>query len=195
MKTATLTLAVALATGAVAQLGTLPSCATTCLTQYTTGGQIAGCNKIDIKCICSNKDFLSGIACCLASSCSPADQEAAVQYAESLCSTNGVTNLPPSVTCDSTASSTPTSAASSSSQSSSTEATTTNASATSTGTTAATTSPGVTAASTSASSSTGAASSSSSASASPTSTNVAALNVAGLGAGLVGGLAAVAAFL
>lgn len=87
---------------AAAQLEGLPTCAQGCVTQFTTGSNIGGCPQLDVKCICSSEDFLSGIACCLASACSAADQKTAVQFAASLCQTQGVT-VPSSVSCSTTA--------------------------------------------------------------------------------------------
>jgi hypothetical protein len=89
------------------------------VTQYVTGGSIAGCGSLDIKCICSNSDFLDGIACCLAGVCSAADQEKAVTFAKQICTTNGV-SVPDKVVCKSastSAGSTSTSAPASSSTS------------------------------------------------------------------------------
>ncbi|RAL63131.1 hypothetical protein DID88_004213 [Monilinia fructigena] len=65
----------------------LPTCAQSCVTQYTSGSQIAGCANLDIACICSNDSFLSGIACCLAAACEAADEQIAVAYAQNLCKT------------------------------------------------------------------------------------------------------------
>ncbi|CZR50689.1 uncharacterized protein PAC_00563 [Phialocephala subalpina] len=161
----------------------LPSCATSCLTNYESSSSIAGCNSIDIACICSNTSFLSGIACCLAAQCSAADQQAAVTYALNLCKANQVTNLPTAVSCTSTATSGSTGSAA-------TQATTTSPS--SSGSTA--TSKG----STSAASVTSHASSSttsSNAAAATQTTNAAPQIIPGAGAGILGGLAAVAAFL
>ncbi|KAF5544081.1 CFEM domain-containing protein [Fusarium mexicanum] len=107
--------------GLVAAQEKLPKCAQPCVDEYTTGGGVAGCGQLDVKCICSNKSFLSGIACCLEDKCNASDQETAVKYAKQICSTAGVTNLPDQVTCDKSAASgsasgttTPTSSASSS---------------------------------------------------------------------------------
>ncbi|PNP52603.1 hypothetical protein THARTR1_06768 [Trichoderma harzianum] len=83
---------------AAAQDG-IPSCATGCVTQFTTGTSIAGCGQLDIACICKNADFLSGIACCLASSCDAAAQTQAVQYAKQICSSAGV-STPDQVVCN-----------------------------------------------------------------------------------------------
>ncbi|KAH6957652.1 hypothetical protein BKA56DRAFT_502641 [Ilyonectria sp. MPI-CAGE-AT-0026] len=95
----------ALAAGLVAaQTGKLPSCATSCITKYTTGDNIAGCGQLDIKCICSNADFLDGIACCLDAACDATGKSAAVEYAQQMCSTAGVT-VPDEVVCKDSASS------------------------------------------------------------------------------------------
>ncbi|KAI1130422.1 hypothetical protein F5Y10DRAFT_263115 [Nemania abortiva] len=95
-----------LASAAAAQeLGDLPDCARpplgqkNCLTEFTAGDQIGGCARLDAKCICASDSFISGIACCLAGVCDADDQKKAVDYARSFCSTQGVTDLPQSVTC------------------------------------------------------------------------------------------------
>ncbi|KAI8956341.1 hypothetical protein F4801DRAFT_12956 [Xylaria longipes] len=101
MKLAIVTLA--LASGVVAQdLGALPDCAKGCLAEFTTGSQIGDCARLDAKCICANNAFINGIACCLAGVCDADDQKKAVDFARSFCSTQGVTDLPQSVTCAST---------------------------------------------------------------------------------------------
>ncbi|KAI0430936.1 hypothetical protein F5Y09DRAFT_210492 [Xylaria sp. FL1042] len=101
MKFVTITLA--LVSAVVAQdLGALPDCAKNCLTQYTVGDEIGDCARLDAKCICASDAFIDGIACCLASVCDAADQQAAVTYARSFCATVGVTDLPQSVTCATT---------------------------------------------------------------------------------------------
>ncbi|KAM0305547.1 hypothetical protein HYE67_008527 [Fusarium culmorum] len=88
-----------------AQQEKLPKCAQPCVDQYTTGGGVAGCGQLDIKCICSNKNFLSGIACCLEKECDAQGKETAVKYAKQICATAGVTDLPDDVTCDKSAAS------------------------------------------------------------------------------------------
>ncbi|KAH7022936.1 hypothetical protein EDB80DRAFT_696060 [Ilyonectria destructans] len=88
---------------AAAQAGKIPSCATSCINKYTTGDGIAGCSAIDVKCICSNADFLSGIACCLEGQCDAAGKAAAVKYAQQICSAAKVT-VPDEVVCKSTSS-------------------------------------------------------------------------------------------
>lgn len=42
-----------------------------CVGQSVT---VPGCTGLDVRCICSNTSFLSGISCCIESSCSPEDQ-------------------------------------------------------------------------------------------------------------------------
>lgn len=49
----------------------LPKCAGSCV----TGDSFGGCKLSDIKCICSNKSYLAGLACCVSKSCDAADQE------------------------------------------------------------------------------------------------------------------------
>ncbi|KAJ4855114.1 CFEM domain-containing protein [Trichoderma breve] len=93
---------------AAAQSG-IPTCATGCVTQFTTGTSIAGCGQLDIACICKNADFLNGIACCLASSCDQAAQTQAVNYAKQICSSAGV-STPDSVVCNEKSSSSSTEA-------------------------------------------------------------------------------------
>lgn len=115
-------LAILLAARALAQIS-LPRCAQSCVTQYTSGSTIGGCNSLDIACICSNNDFLSNIACCVARVCDQADQQATISYAQQLCALDGVTNLPTDASCSSSSSSS--SSASSASSASSTKGTST----------------------------------------------------------------------
>ncbi|KAL4730549.1 hypothetical protein ACLX1H_002585 [Fusarium chlamydosporum] len=53
----------------------------------------------------NNKNFLSGIACCLEEKCDTEGKDTAVKYAKQICSTAGVTDLPDDVTCDKSAAS------------------------------------------------------------------------------------------
>ncbi|KAI0478709.1 hypothetical protein GGR56DRAFT_335913 [Xylariaceae sp. FL0804] len=93
--------AVAFISSVVAQdLGGLPSCARSCLSEFTSGNTIGTCPRLDVACICGSSSFISGIACCLSSVCSAADQESSVQYAAKLCDTVGV-QVPSSVSCTS----------------------------------------------------------------------------------------------
>ncbi|KAH9985006.1 hypothetical protein F4779DRAFT_322384 [Xylariaceae sp. FL0662B] len=84
----------------------LPKCAQSCVTKFTTGSNIGDCAQLDAKCICSDKDFLSDISCCIADVCSADEQAATIAFAVSFCRTQGVTDLPTTVTCASTASNT-----------------------------------------------------------------------------------------
>ncbi|KAI1197487.1 hypothetical protein F5X97DRAFT_176011 [Nemania serpens] len=96
----TIATAVALTSAIVAQdLGGLSDCAKNCLAEFTTGNQIGNCARLNAKCICTSDAFLGGIACCLAGLCDADEQKQAVDYARSFCSTQGVTDLPQSVTC------------------------------------------------------------------------------------------------
>ncbi|RDL36609.1 uncharacterized protein BP5553_05961 [Venustampulla echinocandica] len=102
MRLSLLAIAAGLAHLVSSQVENLPECARTCVTQFTTGGNIGGCQSLDAACICSSAGFLSGIACCLAGKCNDADQAAAVTFAQTFCKASGVTNLPSAVTCAST---------------------------------------------------------------------------------------------
>jgi cytoskeletal protein RodZ len=152
-----------------------------CVSDFTSGSQIAGCNAVDITCICSNKNFLSGIACCLVGVCSAADQQAATEYAQTLCRTNGVTNLPSAVSCASTATQSSTAAPSGSTATSGTSTTSTSTSATDSATTHSTTTSGTAV--------------SASTSAPAATKNAGPHNMAGVGAGILGGLVAAAALM
>lgn len=70
------------------------------MAQFSTETQIGECANLDIKCICSDTEFLNNMACCLAESCDLADQSAAVLYAQQICSTVGV-RVPSQVACSS----------------------------------------------------------------------------------------------
>ncbi|KAM5355915.1 hypothetical protein ACJ41O_002561 [Fusarium nematophilum] len=82
----------------VAQAGKLPSCAQSCVDKYTTGDGIAGCGQLEVKCICSNENFLDGIACCLEDQCDQEGIAAAIKYAGQICSSAGV-DVPDEVVC------------------------------------------------------------------------------------------------
>ncbi|KAH8882595.1 hypothetical protein GQ53DRAFT_456466 [Thozetella sp. PMI_491] len=84
----------------VAMAQSLPDCATSCANQFFVNGGYGNCGN-NVKCICSDSSFLSNIACCLAGTCSPADQTAAVSYAQQLCNGAGV-SVPSAVSCTST---------------------------------------------------------------------------------------------
>ncbi|KAI5211569.1 hypothetical protein E4T42_06007 [Aureobasidium subglaciale] len=93
MRTAAFTL-VAAATLATAQLGSIPSCATSCISQALP----ASCN-LDPKCICSDASFISTISCCVSTACDTSGQSAALAYASQICAPVGVTNLPTAASC------------------------------------------------------------------------------------------------
>ncbi|PQE03446.1 CFEM domain-containing protein [Rutstroemia sp. NJR-2017a BBW] len=178
----------------------LPSCAKTCTNKFTStgGGNIGGCKSLDIQCICSSPTFLSDIACCLTDQCNAADQATAVQFAQNICKTSGVTNLPSAVTCASSAAPSSSSSAASDSSSAATGATTT--ATTASGSSSSPAASGGSASSAvagSATSKTGGSSTSSSASAATAapSSNAGHQKETGFGAGVLGGLAAVVALL
>ncbi|KAK3352812.1 hypothetical protein B0T25DRAFT_542838 [Lasiosphaeria hispida] len=100
MKLCATLLSLALATVAIAQAPSLPTCAQGCANDYLLNG-IGDCGT-DPKCICANADFIVGISCCLAGACEPADQSSAVNFASLFCSGQGVTTLPTTVSCATT---------------------------------------------------------------------------------------------
>ncbi|POS78709.1 hypothetical protein DHEL01_v202893 [Diaporthe helianthi] len=122
----------------VAQFQALPTCAQGCASQFFSGGSYGGCGT-DPKCICQNQDFIGNVACCLIGACGEADQQSAIDFAQQICSANGV-DVPDQVSCRtaSGASATPTATPTGSSSSATATATGTgaSASATSSGTTA-----------------------------------------------------------
>ncbi|KAI0437813.1 hypothetical protein F4803DRAFT_555642 [Xylaria telfairii] len=139
MRLAIVTLALVSGRVIAQELGALPDCAIAgfasrancgcplnqkdCLTEFTAGDKIGDCARLDAKCICANDAFINGIACCLANVCDADKQKQAVDFARSFCSTQGVTDLPQSVTCASASgTSTPTSALASTTASASTTA-------------------------------------------------------------------------
>ncbi|KAH7018077.1 uncharacterized protein B0I36DRAFT_368125 [Microdochium trichocladiopsis] len=79
---------------------TLPSCAQSCVTKFTSGSNIGSCPSSNAACICKNTALLGDFACCLSSGCSKGDQTSAVSYAHSICSAQGVT-VPTAVVCSS----------------------------------------------------------------------------------------------
>ncbi|KAG5931307.1 hypothetical protein E4U53_001834 [Claviceps sorghi] len=101
MKSFLITLA--LATGFVAaqspQLDKIPKCAYGCVSSYITGSNIAGCAPADIACVCSNKDFLSGISCCLEKDCGKEDIQSTIQFAAGICNASGV-KTPTTLVCN-----------------------------------------------------------------------------------------------
>ncbi|PKS10624.1 hypothetical protein jhhlp_002379 [Lomentospora prolificans] len=101
MKFIAVTLALAAAALAADTPATsIPPCANDCITGATTGTKIAGCNQGDIKCVCSNSNFLDSIACCLADACDADGLTAAVSFARALCGGAGV-EVPEEVVCKS----------------------------------------------------------------------------------------------
>ncbi|OBT47601.1 hypothetical protein VE00_03018 [Pseudogymnoascus sp. WSF 3629] len=86
--------------------GGVPDCAKPCVEQFTSGSNVAGCNKLNTNCICSNKDFLSNIACCLVDKCDEAGRSGAIAYAKSICATaDPPVEVPSEVVCNSSSSS------------------------------------------------------------------------------------------
>ncbi|TQV90545.1 Extracellular membrane protein, 8-cysteine region, CFEM [Cordyceps javanica] len=93
-------------------LNDIPKCAQDCVGKFLSGSSIAGCSLIDYKCVCSNKDFLNEIACCLAPVCDDKGKSDTIALANKLCKAFDV-DLPTAVTCNTAATATPTSTGSS----------------------------------------------------------------------------------
>ncbi|EAW15889.1 CFEM domain-containing protein [Aspergillus fischeri NRRL 181] len=138
-----LALAACLSMAAAQGLDGLPDCAKSCATNSIP----ASCG-FDVKCICTDSSFISGISCCVLQSCAPDQQQedahpffptAAVEFASRICRTAGVTNMPQSPSCANTTQST-TGTASGSSTTTSGSSTESNASQTAATATTATTS-------------------------------------------------------
>ncbi|KAK3670106.1 hypothetical protein LTR78_010046 [Recurvomyces mirabilis] len=96
---ASITIAVLSASSALAV--SLPPCASTCVSQ---GPGFGSCGTFDVKCICSDTTLLADLACCVSTACSAADQQNTIDYANSLCAGQGVSDLPQSATCSAGAS-------------------------------------------------------------------------------------------
>ncbi|RQM06993.1 hypothetical protein DH86_00000119 [Scytalidium sp. 3C] len=190
----------------------LPPCAQQCVNKFTSGSEIGGCQAVNAACICANPDFLSNIACCLAGACSVADQQAATTFALNFCKIAGVTNLPTAVSCVSstatatgsgtaaagTSASAPTTTTGGSASSASSSASTSASAAATTNSSSSGSASSSAAAATTPASQASSASSSASASASKSSSasaNVGPQNAAGMGAGILGGLAAAVVLL
>ncbi|EKG14570.1 hypothetical protein MPH_08251 [Macrophomina phaseolina MS6] len=151
---------------AVAQTQLLPTCAQACV-----GTDFGGCSTLDVRCICSNKELLTGLACCVSTGCDAEDQQTVIDFAQNLCRPQGVTDLPTTATC---ASSSATASATGTASSGTT------ASATATGSAASS------ASSATSSAASGVASSAASAAASPTAgAGMCQGNAVGMGFGLV----------
>ncbi|KAF7116393.1 hypothetical protein CNMCM5793_004637 [Aspergillus hiratsukae] len=120
-----LALAACLSMAAAQGLQDLPACARQCATNSIP----ANCG-LSVECICSDSSFISGISCCILNTCPTDEQQeeahpfvptAAVQFANQICKTAGVTNLPQSPSCpSSTQSATGTSSATTSGSSTNT---------------------------------------------------------------------------
>ncbi|KAJ5911293.1 Cell wall protein TIR3 [Penicillium subrubescens] len=94
----TLAAAALLVTVSAQGLDALPDCSKSCATSSIP----ASCG-LNVQCICADKSFLSNIACCVADKCSQADQETTLQVAKGICSRGGVTDLPSTISCASSA--------------------------------------------------------------------------------------------
>lgn len=66
----TLTAFALLSSLAFAQIPGLPDCAAKCV-----GDSFGSCGALDVKCICSNTELLSGLSCCISKACTKEDQD------------------------------------------------------------------------------------------------------------------------
>ena len=69
MRTAFAVLAFTGAVLAQVDISNLPRCAYGCVTN------LGGCNQLDITCICSDTELISGLACCVSKECDTEDQD------------------------------------------------------------------------------------------------------------------------
>ncbi|KZZ93039.1 Extracellular membrane protein, CFEM domain protein [Ascosphaera apis ARSEF 7405] len=77
-------------------LADIPKCALSCV----AGGLPENCH-LEAKCICSDKDFLAKMSCCLVDACpDPADQKKIMGVAHAVCNSVGV-DVPSSIQCPS----------------------------------------------------------------------------------------------
>lgn len=74
MRAVSLTTLALLSALAAAQIPGLPNCAANCV-----GDSFGSCGSLDVQCICSNKELLSGLSCCVSKSCSKEDQDSTWQ--------------------------------------------------------------------------------------------------------------------
>ena len=72
-------------------LSGLPKCAQDCLGDAAAVQAQGGCSAIDIKCLCSNVQYVNVLACCLDTKCSPEDQKKAVTFNSNLCQRVNIT--------------------------------------------------------------------------------------------------------
>ncbi|KAL2046006.1 hypothetical protein N7G274_001453 [Stereocaulon virgatum] len=105
----------ALCTAQLQTLSDLPACAKPCAS--TLPNQ---CN-LGVSCICSDQAFITGISCCVATACSPSDQQKTLQVAQQLCDTVNV-KLPQAASCSGSTSAAASGASTASSATSATSA-------------------------------------------------------------------------
>ncbi|KAF2142249.1 uncharacterized protein K452DRAFT_298229 [Aplosporella prunicola CBS 121167] len=130
MRFSTIAVALCLSSVAICQLGQvqLPTCAEPCMDVA-----VEGCSSLDFDCICRTKSYIADLTCCVFQKCSLQDQEAVIQFAQTLCIPRGFSDIPSAATCASSSSK----AAATSSTGSSRTAASVSAAATPTGTGAA----------------------------------------------------------
>ena len=72
-------------------LSGLPKCAQDCLGDSAAEQAQGGCSAIDIKCLCSNVEYVNVLACCLDTKCSADDQKKTVTFNSGLCQRVNIT--------------------------------------------------------------------------------------------------------
>ncbi|KAL9586791.1 MAG: hypothetical protein Q9212_000677 [Teloschistes hypoglaucus] len=89
----------AICAGQGAGLGDLPDCAKPCAATLP-----ANCG-LNVQCICTDKEWITNISCCVKGKCSESEQQKTIQVAQQICDTVKVT-LPSAATCPGDAAST-----------------------------------------------------------------------------------------
>ena len=79
-----------------AQLQDLPACAKPCAANLPSQ-----CH-LDVSCICSDSAWITGISCCISTTCSTSDQQKTLNVAVQLCDTVNV-KLPSAASCPASA--------------------------------------------------------------------------------------------
>ncbi|KAK9316150.1 hypothetical protein V1522DRAFT_379399 [Lipomyces starkeyi] len=76
------------AIAALVSAQTPPSCASSCITGSMSSSD---CQSVNIECLCTSQSYIDAVTSCVQSTCASSDFDAALAYAQSLCSGAGVT--------------------------------------------------------------------------------------------------------
>ncbi|KAF1812864.1 hypothetical protein P152DRAFT_481757 [Eremomyces bilateralis CBS 781.70] len=71
----------------------LPDCSLSCAIDT-----VGSCSTSDVKCICTNPELISELACCISDLCSTADQQATISFISTICSSYEL-SVPTSASC------------------------------------------------------------------------------------------------